>query len=90
MLRRYSKARSVASSSINGDLSNNFKPPSVEVHEKRVQDLSKALEESQRNANQVRLQMKFQHIELWLNKLTMKKSVHYYIPRSLSHGMGDK
>lgn len=53
MLRRYSKARSVASSSINGDLSNNFKPPSVEVHEKRVQDLSKALEESQRNANQL-------------------------------------
>ena len=55
MLRRYSKARSTASSSINGDLSNNIKPPSVEVHEKRVQDLSKALEESQRNANQVRL-----------------------------------
>lgn len=53
MLRRYSKARSTASSSINGDLSNNIKPPSVEVHEKRVQDLSKALEESQRNANQL-------------------------------------
>jgi hypothetical protein len=37
-----------------------LKPHSVEVHEKRVQDLSKALEESQRNVNQVRLKMKFQ------------------------------
>jgi hypothetical protein len=45
---------------INGDLSNNFKPPNVEVHEKRVQGLAKAVEESQRNANQVRLQMIFQ------------------------------
>jgi hypothetical protein len=60
MLRRYSKARSIASNSINEDLSNNFKPPNVEVHKKRVQGLAKAVEESQRNANQVRLQMIFQ------------------------------
>ncbi|THG04256.1 hypothetical protein TEA_026586 [Camellia sinensis var. sinensis] len=53
MLRRYSKARYVASGSINGDLSNNFRPPSVDVHEERIQHLSKALEESQKNANQV-------------------------------------
>jgi ABC-type histidine transport system ATPase subunit len=85
MLRRYSKARSIASNSINGDLSNNFKPPNVEVHEKRVQGLAKAVEESQRNANQVRLQMIFQQIELWLNKLIMNKSIHSHIPRSLSH-----
>lgn len=50
MLRRYSKARSAASGSMNGDSSSNVKPPSVEVYEKRVQDLSKALEESQKNA----------------------------------------
>lgn len=55
MLRRYSKARSSAGSSINGDLTNNFRPPSMEVYEKRVQDLSKALEESQTQADQVRL-----------------------------------
>lgn len=53
MLRRYSKARSAASGSINGDFSNNFKPSTVEAFEKRVQDMSKAIEESQRNADQV-------------------------------------
>ncbi|XP_059645600.1 kinesin-like protein KIN-14E [Cornus florida] len=53
MLRRYSKARSTANGSINGDVSVNFKPPSTDVYEKRVQDLSKALEESQSNANQL-------------------------------------
>lgn len=53
MLRRYSKARSVANGSVDGDISNNFKPPSLEVYEKRVQDLSKAVEESQKNTNQV-------------------------------------
>lgn len=53
MLRRYSKARSASSGSTNGDLSNHFKP-SDEAHEKRVQDLSKAVEESQRNVDQVR------------------------------------
>lgn len=52
MLRRYSKARSASSGSTNGDLSNNFKP-SDEAHEKRVQDLSKAVEESQRNVDQL-------------------------------------
>lgn len=58
MLRRYSKARSAAGGSmngVNGDLSNNFKPSTVELYEKRVQDLSKAVEESQRNADQVSL-----------------------------------
>ncbi|KAK8673374.1 hypothetical protein V6N13_111715 [Hibiscus sabdariffa] len=53
MLRRYSKARSVANGSVNGDVSNNFKPPSLEVYEKRVQDLSKAVEESEKNTNQL-------------------------------------
>lgn len=53
MLRRYSKARSAASGSVNGDFSNNFKSSNVEAFEKRVQDLSKAVEESQRNADQV-------------------------------------
>ncbi|KAE8707171.1 Kinesin-like calmodulin-binding protein-like protein [Hibiscus syriacus] len=53
MLRRYTKARSVANGSLNGDISNNFKPPSLEVYEKRVQDLSKAVEESQKNTNQL-------------------------------------
>ncbi|XWS42262.1 hypothetical protein CRYUN_Cryun17cG0152800 [Craigia yunnanensis] len=53
MLRRYSKARSVANVSVNGDVSNNLKPPSLEVYEKRVQHLSKAVEESQKNTNQL-------------------------------------
>ncbi|XP_031269240.1 kinesin-like protein KIN-14E [Pistacia vera] len=53
MLRRYSKARSATSGSMNGDHSNNVKPPSMEVFEKRVQDLSKTVEESQKNANRL-------------------------------------
>lgn len=57
MLRRYSKARSASGGggSLNGDISNNFKPPNFELYEKRIQDLSKLVEESQRNADQVSL-----------------------------------
>ncbi|KAF7130507.1 hypothetical protein RHSIM_Rhsim10G0188900 [Rhododendron simsii] len=51
MLRRYSKARSTASGSINGDLNTNLRAPNLDIYENRVQDLSKALEESQKNAN---------------------------------------
>lgn len=53
MLRRYSKARSTASGSINAGLSSNFKQPIVDAYEKRVHDLSKAIEESQINAERV-------------------------------------
>ncbi|XP_028776745.1 kinesin-like protein KIN-14I [Neltuma alba] len=54
MLRRYSKARSAAGGSVNGDISNNFKSPTSEIYERRVQDLSKAVEESQRNVDKLR------------------------------------
>ncbi|XP_057470212.1 kinesin-like protein KIN-14E [Actinidia eriantha] len=53
MLRRYSKERSGAGGSINGDLSTNSKPPNGDVYEQRVKDLSEALEESQKNANRL-------------------------------------
>ncbi|KAK7346176.1 hypothetical protein VNO80_20691 [Phaseolus coccineus] len=56
MLRRYSKARSAGggAGSLNGDISNNSsKPPNMELYEKRVQDLSKLIEESQKNADQL-------------------------------------
>ncbi|KAK6916933.1 MyTH4 domain [Dillenia turbinata] len=53
MLRRYSKARSAAGSSINGDLTENFKHSNVDLYEKRVQDLSKTLEDSKKNADQL-------------------------------------
>lgn len=55
MLRRYSKARSAASTTplSGGDPPTNLKPPSVDVSEKRLQDLSKSLEESQKTANQL-------------------------------------
>lgn len=53
MLRRYSKARSAANGSVNGDLPTNITPPTVDLNEKRIQDLSKALEESQNNVNKV-------------------------------------
>lgn len=55
-MRRYSKARSASGGgSLNGDVSNNFKPPNLELYEKRIQDLSKLAEESQRNADEVSL-----------------------------------
>lgn len=53
MLRRYSKARSSSSVSVNGDISHNHKPPIADSYEKRVQELSKALEESQKNAERL-------------------------------------
>ncbi|XP_027346242.1 kinesin-like protein KIN-14I [Abrus precatorius] len=59
MLRRYSKARSAAAAaatgggSFNGDNSNNFKPPNLELYEKRIQDLSNLVVESQKNADQL-------------------------------------
>jgi len=55
MLRRYSKARSAAGGPLNEDISNDFKPSNLELYEKRVQELSKLVEESQRNADQVSL-----------------------------------
>jgi hypothetical protein len=53
MLRRYSKARTAASGSVNGDVSNTFKPPSAEVHEKRLRELSRTIEESHKKTEQV-------------------------------------
>ena len=59
MLRRYSKERSGAGGSISGDLSTNSKLPNGDVYEQRVKDLSKALEESQKNANRVSIRLSF-------------------------------
>ncbi|KAJ4844909.1 Kinesin-like protein KIN-14E [Turnera subulata] len=53
MLRRYSKARSAVSGSANGDLSNSCRPGNVEAYEKRVQELSKTIEESQKNVDRL-------------------------------------
>ncbi|GAU39812.1 hypothetical protein TSUD_154690 [Trifolium subterraneum] len=59
MLRRYSKARSSSGgSSLNGDVSTNSKPPNLESYEKRIQDLSKLVEESQRNADQLNKELR--------------------------------
>ncbi|KAG5089288.1 hypothetical protein JHK86_001900 [Glycine max] len=55
MLRRYSKARSAAGGPLNEDISNDFKPSNLELYEKRVQELSKLVEESQRNADQAEI-----------------------------------
>lgn len=53
MLRRYSKARSAANSLVNGDISCSSKPQNLEVYEKRVQDLSKAFDESHKKVDKV-------------------------------------
>lgn len=53
MLRRYSKARSSANSSVNGDVPNNLKTANTDINERRIQDLSRALEESQKKVNDV-------------------------------------
>ena len=57
MLRRYSKARAIANSATNGEIPNHSKSPSSsltsEVYEKRLQDLCKAIEESQKSIDRV-------------------------------------
>ncbi|KAG5123734.1 hypothetical protein JHK82_030471 [Glycine max] len=55
MLRRYSKARSAVGESLNEDTSNDFKPSNLELSEKRLQELSKLVEESQTNADQAEI-----------------------------------
>lgn len=51
MLRRYSKARSIASASIQGDIAQSPRAPSVDAYEKRLQELTKTVELSQRKAD---------------------------------------
>ncbi|XP_022859794.1 kinesin-like protein KIN-14E [Olea europaea var. sylvestris] len=53
MLRRYSKARAVANGSSIGHLPDNIRPHTMDIHEKRVQELSKSLEESEKKASQL-------------------------------------
>ncbi|KAG5534424.1 hypothetical protein RHGRI_022523 [Rhododendron griersonianum] len=53
MLRSNSTAKSAASVSTNGDISDKFTPSNGEAYEKRIEDLSRALEESKRAANQL-------------------------------------
>lgn len=58
MLRRYSKARAVANGSSIGHLPDNIRPHTMDINEKRVQELSKSLEESEKKASQVSLSLK--------------------------------
>ncbi|KAL3845048.1 hypothetical protein ACJIZ3_002451 [Penstemon smallii] len=51
MLRRYSKARASTNGSVNGHHSDIVRPPSMDIHEKRVLELSKSLEESENKSN---------------------------------------
>lgn len=53
MLRRYSKARSATSAISQNDVTQTYKPQNVEMYEKRVQELTKAVEESQKKADWV-------------------------------------
>lgn len=53
MLRRYSKTRSSPTGSLDKEISTEFKSPNLESYEKRVQDLTKAVEDSQRMADQL-------------------------------------
>ncbi|XP_008782799.2 kinesin-like protein KIN-14I isoform X1 [Phoenix dactylifera] len=53
MLRRYSKARSGSGGATHGDFSQTVKLPSLDVYEKRVQELSRDVEESQKNADRL-------------------------------------
>lgn len=55
MLRRYSKARSGSATSTvsQNDVSQADKPPNAEMYDKRVQELSKVVDESQKKADQV-------------------------------------
>jgi hypothetical protein len=52
MLRRYSKARTSTSVTSQND-NQSYKPPNIEMYEKRVQELTKTVEESQKKADRV-------------------------------------
>uniref|UniRef100_J3M2F0 Kinesin-like calmodulin-binding protein n=1 Tax=Oryza brachyantha TaxID=4533 RepID=J3M2F0_ORYBR len=54
MLRRYSKARSATSAVSQNDVAQTYKPPNIEIYEKRVQELSKAVEDSEKKADLLR------------------------------------
>ncbi|RCV15076.1 hypothetical protein SETIT_3G029800v2 [Setaria italica] len=60
MLRRYSKARSATSVTSQNDGNQSYKPPNTEMYEKRVQELTKTVEESQKKVDRLRedLQLK--------------------------------
>ncbi|KAJ8512707.1 hypothetical protein OPV22_003141 [Ensete ventricosum] len=51
MLRRYAKARSATVGANHGDFSQAIKTPSLDIYEKRLQDLSGAVEESKKYAD---------------------------------------
>ncbi|KAK3141218.1 hypothetical protein QOZ80_4BG0331010 [Eleusine coracana subsp. coracana] len=53
MLRRYSKARSATSATSQNDVTQSYKAPNVEIYEKRVQELTKTVDESQKKADQL-------------------------------------
>uniref|UniRef100_A0A1D1YVK4 Kinesin-like calmodulin-binding protein n=1 Tax=Anthurium amnicola TaxID=1678845 RepID=A0A1D1YVK4_9ARAE len=53
MLRRYSKARSSSNGSVQGDFTQSIKPASLDTYEKRLQELSMVVEESQKNADRL-------------------------------------
>jgi hypothetical protein len=53
MLPKYSKARSATSANSENDVTQTYKPPNVEIYEKRVRELTKAADESQKKADQV-------------------------------------
>ncbi|WOK95314.1 kinesin-like calmodulin-binding protein [Canna indica] len=51
MLRRYAKARSTTGGASQGDFSQTVKTAGLDIYEKRVQELARAVEESQKNAD---------------------------------------
>ena len=56
MLKRYSKTRSITNGAVqnNGEsTTTNVKTPGIELYEKRIQEMSKLLEESQKKMDQV-------------------------------------
>lgn len=55
MLKRYSKTRSITNGAVqnNGESTTNVKTPGIELYEKRIQEMSKLLEESQKKMDQV-------------------------------------
>ncbi|KAJ4887525.1 Kinesin-like calmodulin-binding protein [Raphanus sativus] len=71
MLRRYSKARYAANSLVNGDISCSSKPQNLEVYDKRVQDLSKAFDESQKKNDKLMDELR----EKQLQEVTLREEL---------------
>ncbi|KAI5438450.1 kinesin-like protein KIN-14I isoform X1 [Lathyrus oleraceus] len=92
MLRRYSKTRSSPTGSLDKEISSDFKPQNLELNEKRVQELTEAVEDSQRKADQLqeKLHEKQKQVDEVLQELECSKESLTTLEHSLAEVTNDR